>query len=188
MPSDKDIQPEKAHLFSGPMVPVLHLRLVEALSVEHGGNNAEVENALHTLGRQMTTPILLTLIRSYAQPREAYIPNNADLFLNRIDEYLAKNWELFVGAPPSQLSFVDDTTLRLVASPCPLCQRDVIEAGLKLRYCELIAGALEGLVQSWIDNLALHYVASVSESACRLQGKKACEFRVHFEEKLAKGK
>jgi len=188
MTSGKDAPSGKAHLFGGPMVPILHLRLVEALSVEYGGNNAEVESALHTLGRQMTTPILLTLVRNYGQPRDAYFPNNADLFLNRIDEYLAKNWELFVGAPPSQLQFVDDNTLRLVATPCPLCHGDVIEAGLKLRYCELIAGALEGLVQSWIDNLSLHYGVSVTETACRLQGKKACEFRIHFEEKPLKAK
>lgn len=164
------------------MVPVLHLRLVEALSVEYQGNNAEVEKALHMLGRQMTTPILLALVHTYGQPRDAYFPNNPDLFLNRIDEYIAKNWELFVGAPPSQLEFIDDNTVRLVALPCPLCQGDVIEASLKLRYCELIAGGLEGLIQSWIENLSLHYEASVTETACRLQGKKACEFRIHFEE------
>lgn len=188
MNSSKDEPSGKAPLFSGPMIPVLHLRLVEALSVEYQGDNAEVEKALHTLGRQMTTPILLALVHTYGQPRDAYFPSNPDLFLNRIDEYIAKNWELFVGTPPSQLQFLDDTTVRLVAHPCPLCQGDVIEAGLKLRYCELIAGALEGLVQSWIENLSLLYEATVTETACRLQGKKACEFRIHFDERPLKAK
>ncbi|MFX0168200.1 MAG: hypothetical protein ACFE89_02480 [Candidatus Hodarchaeota archaeon] len=175
-----DLPQGKENLFSGPLLPVLFLRLVEALSFEHQGHPAAIEQALHDLGKTMTTPLLVELVRRYAKPHEAFIPSKPELFLNRVDEYLTKNWELATGSPPQDLEFTDDHTLILRTSSCPICSYDVFDAHLNLRYCELVSGMLEGLLQTWIDNLQLPYTARVTQTAGRLQGDPSCEFKLHF--------
>ena len=171
-------------LFGGYLVPILHLRLVEALSVEYDGNPTAIERALHNLGRQIATPLLIGLVNQYGEPTEDYYPSKPELFLNRIDEYLAKNWELATGKPPSLIQLIDKQTVILRTELCPLSNRDVIESGLKLRYCELISGVLEGLLQHWIDNLKLPYQVTATQTAGQLQGNNYYEFRIRFGENL----
>lgn len=171
---------DKLPLFTGPLLPIFYLRLVEALSVEHQGNPTAIERALHALGKSMATPLLLGLVSRYGTPPESFFPNSPDLFLNRVDEYLSKNWELATGNPPDSLEFTDNRTLILRSEFCPICQQDSFEANLELRYCEIVSGMLEGLLQSWIDNLSLPYTARVTQTASRIQGDPACEFRIHF--------
>jgi len=173
----------ETRLFGWQLIPILYLRLVEALSAEHQGDVEAVEQALHRLGRQMATPVLLALVRTYGQQAKDYFPTNPDTFLNRVDEYLSRNWQLATGTPPAQLEFTDDRTLQLSASPCPLCYSDTFQSGMKLRYCQLVAGVLEGLLQHWIDNLKLPLQAQATEAACRLQGSDTCQFRIHFSDK-----
>lgn len=171
---------EKEMLFSGPLLPVLYLRLVEALSVEHQGNPDAIERALHTLGKTMTTPLLIELVRRYGHPQDAYVPSKPELFLNLVDDFLTKNWELATGTPPEYLEFTDDLTLVLRTSSCPICSHDVFEANLELRYCELVSGMLEGLLQTWVDNLQLEYTARVTQTGGRLKGDSVCEYQLSF--------
>lgn len=185
-PKESDIQGSNS-LFAGHLVPVLYLRLVESLSVEHQGNPTAIERALHNLGKTMTTPLLLGLIKDYGQPPEAFYPTQGELFLNRIDEYIAKNWKFATGYPPESLEFTDDRTLLLKTSACPICRFDTFEANLDLRYCEIVSGMLEGLFQHWIDNLKLAYQARVTQIAGRLQGDPSCDFRIHFSDKSLEG-
>jgi len=177
---DENAPKEKQPLFIGPLLPIFYLRLVEALSVEHQGNPTAIERALHELGKNMTTPLLLGLVSRYGQPPENYFPTSPDLFLNRVDEYLSRNWNLATGHPPDKLEFSDDRTLHLTTEFCPICQQDTMENVLDLRYCELVSGMLEGLLQHWIDNLKLSYTARVTQTKGRLQGDPTCEFRIHF--------
>lgn len=178
-PKDTPVE-EKETLFSGSLLPVLYLRLVEALSVEHQGNPTAIERALHSLGKTMTTPLLIELVRRYGHPREAYFPSKPELFLNRVDDFLAKNWELATGIPPEKIEFTDDLTLVLQTTSCPICSHDVFEANLELRYCELVSGMLEGLLQTWVDNLQLAYIVRVIQTSGRLQGDPTCEFQLRF--------
>jgi len=179
--NSKDNPPEeKGTLFSGPLLPVLHLRLIEALSVEHQGNPTAIERALHTLGKTMTTPLLIELVRRYGHPHDAFVPSKPELFFNLVDDFLAKNWELATGTPPEKLEFTDDLTLILRSSSCPICSHDVFESNLELRYCELVSGMLEGLLQTWVDALQLEYTARVTQTAGRLQGDPVCEFQLRF--------
>jgi hypothetical protein len=164
-------------------MPIFYIRLVEALSVEHAGNPTAIERALHSLGKTMTTPLLLGLVSRYGEPQKDFFPNSPDLFLNRVDEYLGRNWELATGNPPGKLEFIDDRTLLLSTESCPICSQDTFEAQLDLRYCELVSGMLEGLLQHWIDNLKVSYVARVTQSAGRLQGDPQCVFRIVFADK-----
>ncbi len=173
----------KPSLFSGPLMPIFYLRLVEALSVEHAGNPTAIEAALHSLGKTMTTPLLLGLVSRYGKPQEDFFPNSPDLFLNRVDEYLERNWTLATGKPPTSLEFTDDRTLLLRTDLCPICSQDTFEAEMDLRYCELVSGLLEGLLQHWIDNLEIPYVARVTQTAGRLQGDPQCVFRILFSDK-----
>ncbi|MFW9831972.1 MAG: hypothetical protein ACFFD8_09375, partial [Candidatus Thorarchaeota archaeon] len=110
---DKDTSTEKPPLFSGPLLAIFYLRLVEAISIEYQGNPTAIERALHTLGKNMTTPLLLGLVSRYGKPPEAFYPSDPNLFLNRVDEYLSKNWELATGVRPDSLEFTDDRTLLL---------------------------------------------------------------------------
>jgi hypothetical protein len=128
----------------------------------------------------MTTPLLIELVRRYGHPRETYFPSQPELFLNRVDDYLAKNWELATGGPPETLEFTDDLTLVLRTTACPICSNDVFDANLNLRYCELVSGMLEGLVQTWVDNLQLAYTVRVTQTGGRLQGDPLCEFQLLF--------
>ena len=171
---------EKETLFTGPLLPVLYLRLVEALSVEHQGNPTAIERALHSLGKTMTTPLLIELVRRYGHPHDAYFPSKPELFLNLVDDFLAKNWELATGSAPEKIEFTDDLTLVLRTSSCPICSHDVFEASLELRYCELLSGMLEGLLETWIDNLQLAYAVRVTQTRGRLQGDPVCEFQLRF--------
>jgi hypothetical protein len=171
---------EKGTLFSGPLLPVLYLRLVEALSVEHQGNPTAIERALHALGKSMTTPLLVELVRRYGRPNDAFVPSKPELFFNLVDDFITKNWELATGIPPEHLEFTDDLTLVLRTSACPICSHDVFEANLELRYCELVSGMLEGLLQTWVDNLKLEYTARVTQKGGRLQGDPVCEFQLRF--------
>jgi hypothetical protein len=174
---------DKPPLFSGPLLPIFYLRLVEALSVEHAGNPTAIERALHSLGKTMATPLLLGLVSRYGEPQEKFFPNSADLFLNRVDEYLGRNWELATGIPPASMEFTDDRTLLLRTESCPICSQDTFEANLDLRYCELISGVLEGLLQHWIDNLKIAYIARVTQTEGRLQGNPHCVFQIIFADK-----
>ncbi len=160
MNSQEDVTTEKPSLFSGPLLPIFYLRLVEALSVEHQGNPTAIERALHSLGKTMTTPLLLGLVSRYGQPPEDFFPADSAVFLNRVDEYISRNWEIATGSPPTSLEFRDDRTLFLRTNICPICNQDTFEAELDLRYCELVSGMLEGLLQNWIDNLKLSYTAA----------------------------
>jgi hypothetical protein len=171
---------EKETLFTGPLLPVFYLRLVEALSVENQGNPTAIERDLHTLGKTMTTPLLVELVRRYGHPQDDYFPSKSELFLNRVDDYLVKNWELATGTPPETLEFTDDQTLVLLTTSCPICSHEVFDANLDLRYCELVSGMLEGLLQTWIDNLQLAYTARVTQTKGRLQGDPSCEFQLRF--------
>jgi hypothetical protein len=182
MAPNNPVPTDKLPLFSGPLLPIFYLRLVEALSVEHHGNPTAIERALHTLGKTMTTPLLLGLVSRYGKTPENFFPTSPDLFLNRVDEYLSKNWELATGNLPDSLEFTDDRTLILRTESCPICHQDSFEASLDLRYCEVVSGMLEGLLQSWIDNLNLTYTARVTQTASRIKGDSACEFRIHFTE------
>ncbi len=182
MASKNPAPTDKLPLFSGPLLPIFYLRLVESLSVEYQGNPTAIERALHALGKSMATQLLLGLVSRYGKPPDNYFPNSPDLFLNRVDEFLSKNWELATGTIPDSLEFTDDRTLLLRSESCPICQQDSFEATLDLRYCEVVSGMLEGLLQSWIDNLSLPYTARVTQTASRIQGDPACEFRIHFAE------
>ncbi len=173
----------KPPLFSGPLMPIFYLRLVEALSVEHAGNPTAIERALHALGKTMTTPLLLGLVARYGEPQEDFYPNSADLFLNRVDEYLSRNWKLATGSPPDSMEFTDDRTLLLRTKSCPICSQDTFEAEMDLRYCERVSGLLEGLLQHWIDNLQVPYIARVTQIEGRLQGASHCVFRISFTDK-----
>ncbi len=183
MTSDEDAPPDTPPLFSGPLLPIFYLRLVEALSAEHAGNPTAIERALHSLGKTMTTPLLLGLVSRYGKQQEDFFPNSPDLFLNRVDEYLARNWELATGTQPASLEFTDDRTLFLRTESCPICSQDTFEAELDLRYCELVSGMLEGLLQHWIDNIKVPYVARVTQTEGRLQGNPHCVFRISFIDK-----
>jgi hypothetical protein len=184
MTPNESASPSKPPLFSGSLLPIFYLRLVEALSVEHAGNPTAIERALHALGKTMTTPLLLGLVSRYGKRQEDFFPNSPDLFLNRVDEYLARNWELATGNPPDSLDFTDDRTLLLRTESCPICSQDTFEAELDLRYCELVSGMLEGLLQHWIDNLEVPYVARVIQIEGRLQGNNQCVFRISFTDKI----
>lgn len=185
MNSNDDAPIEKPPLFSGALLPVFYLRLVEALSVEHQGNPTAIERALHTLGKTMATPLILGLVSRYGKPPNAFFPSAPDVFLNRVDEYLLKNWELAAGTPPDSLEFKDDRTLILRAESCPICSQDTFVTNLDLRYCELVSGMLEGLLQHWIDHLELDYLARVTQLAGHLQGAASCEFRIHFAQRTS---
>ena len=174
---------DKPPLFSGPLLPIFYLRLVEALSVEHSGNPTAIERALHSLGKTMTTPLLLGLVSRYGESQEKFFPNSPDLFLNRVDEYLGRNWTLATGSPPDSMEFSDDRTLLLRTATCPICSQDTFEADMNLRYCELVSGMLEGLLQQWINNLKIDYVARVTQIEGRLQGDSHCVFRIIFADK-----
>lgn len=174
---------EKQPLFSGPIIPILYLRLVESLSVEHQGNPTAIERALHKLGKSMATPLLLGLVKRYGRPSEAFFPTSADTFLNRVDEYLSRNWELATGSTPNSLEFSDDRTLLLRTDSCPICQHDTFDVNFDLRYCEFVSGMLEGILQQWIESLKLSYAARVTQTASRIQGEKICEFRINFTDK-----
>jgi hypothetical protein len=183
MTPNEDTTVGKPPLFSGPLLPIFYLRLVEALSIEHAGNPTAIERALHSLGKTMTTPLLLGLVSRYGEPQENFFPNAPDLFLNRVDEYLTRNWELATGFPPDSMEFTDDRTLLLRTGSCPICSQDTFEADLDLRYCELVSGLLEGLLQHWIDNLKIAYIARVTQIEGRLQGNPHCVFRIIFADK-----
>ena len=183
MTTDELEPSDKPPLFSGPLLPIFYLRLVEALSVEHAGNPTAIERALHSLGKTMTTPLLLGLVSRYGERQDDYFPNAPDLFLNRVDEYLARNWELATGNKPDALEFTDDRTLFLKTKLCPICSQDTFDAELDLRYCELVSGMLEGLLQHWIDNLKVSYFARVTQTEGRLQGNPHCVFRITFADK-----
>jgi len=170
----------KPPLFQGSLLPIFYLRLVEALSIEHAGNPTAIERSLHSLGKTMTTPLLLGLVSRYGEPQEDFFPSSPELFLNRVDEYLARNWELATGYPPTSLEFTDDRTLILRTESCPICSQDTFETELDLRYCELVSGLLEGLLQHWIDNLKVTYIARVTQTEGRLQGASHCVFRISF--------
>jgi hypothetical protein len=165
------------------LLPIFYLRLVEALSVEHAGNPTAIERALHSLGRTMVTPLLMGLVSRYGEPQKEFFPDSADLFLNRVDEFLGKNWELATGSPPEALEFTDDRTLLLRTESCPICSQDTFEAQLDLRYCELVSGMLEGLLQHWITNLNGPYLARVTQTKGRLQGDSHCVFQIIFADK-----
>ncbi len=183
MPFPDDTSQERQPLFSGPLIPIIYLRLVESLSVEHQGNPTAIERALHSLGKSLVTPLLLGLVNRYGKPSEAFFPTSADTFLNRVDEYLSRNWELATGSSPDSLEFSDDRTLFLRTNSCPICQHDTFDVNFDLRYCEFVSGMLEGILQHWIENLKLSYVARVTQTASRIQGEKICEFRIHFTDK-----
>ncbi len=183
MTSDEAEPPDKPPLFSGPLLSIFYLRLVEVLSVEHAGNPTAIERALHALGKTMTTPLLLGLVSRYGEPKKDFFPNSPDLFLNRVDEYLARNWELATGNPPDSMEFTDDRTLFIRTNSCPICSQDTFEAELDLRYCELVSGMLEGLLQHWIEYLKVPYIARVTQTEGRLQGNANCVFRISFTDK-----
>ncbi len=183
MNPDEAAPQDKPPLFSGPLLPIFYLRLVEALSVEYAGNPTAIERALHSLGKTMTTPLLLGLVSRYGEPPEDFFPKAPDLFLNRVDEYLARNWELATGTKPNTLEFADDRTLILRTESCPICSQDTFEAELDLRYCELLSGMLEGLLQHWVDNLKVPYLVRVTQTEGRLQGSPHCVFCITFADK-----
>ncbi|MFX1576936.1 MAG: hypothetical protein ACFFCF_07160 [Promethearchaeota archaeon] len=180
MTSEEVTPPKKLPLFSGPLIPIIYLRLVEALSVEHAGNPTAIEAALHSLGKTMATPLLMGLVSRYGESQKEFFPNSPDLFLNRVDEYLARNWELATGNLPDSMEFTDDRTLLLRTESCPICSQDTFEAEMDLRYCEIVSGMLEGLLQSWIENLKVPFIARVTQIAGRLQGDPQCVFQIRF--------